>query len=95
MALVDPNAEILPENRFYRVVTRDGATSTGRLLNLDTYQVLMIDGKEKLRSFYRSELREHGFVKGSPMPSYRDTLSPQELADVAAYLIALKGVAAQ
>src|SRR5687768_3481161 len=50
-SLVDPDVEILPENRTYRVVTRDGANITGRLLNHDTYQVLMRDQKDQLRSF--------------------------------------------
>jgi putative heme-binding domain-containing protein len=94
-SLLDPDAEILPENRFYRVITRDGVTIAGRLLNLDTFQVLMLDPEEQLRSFYRSELREHGFIKGSKMPSYREKLSRQELADVLAYLSTLKGVAAE
>jgi putative heme-binding domain-containing protein len=94
-ALLDPSAEILPENRSYRVVTRDSATITGRLLNLDTYQVLMIDSKEQLRSFDRAELGEQGFIKASPMPSYRDKLSPQEQADVIAYLRTLKGLTPQ
>lgn len=94
-SLLDPNAEILPEGRFYRVVTREGAAITGRLLNLDTYQIQMMDPKDQLRSFDKSELREHGFVKGSTMPSYRDRLSPQELVDVIAYLGTLKGVTPQ
>jgi len=94
-ALLDPDAEILPENRRYRVVTRDGVTTVGRLLNHDTFQVLMRDTKDQLRSFQKADLREHGFVEGSPMPSYRMTLSPQELADVIAYLSTLKGVVAQ
>lgn len=92
-SLVDPAAEILPENRFYRVVTRDGASVTGRLLNHDTFQVLMLDPKEQLRTFLKTDLREHQFVDGSTMPSYRSTLSRQELADVIAYLTTLKGVA--
>ena len=94
-SLVDPDAEILPENRFYRVVTRDGVTTTGRLLNHDTFQVLMRDTKDQLRSFSKSDLREHGFVEKSPMPSFRTTLSLQELADVIAYLGTLKGVVAE
>jgi putative heme-binding domain-containing protein len=91
-SLVDPSAEILPENRFYRVVTRDGTTITGRLLNHDTFDVLMLDSKEQLRTFPKTDLREHRFVEGSTMPSYRSTLSPQELSDVIAYLTTLKGV---
>jgi putative heme-binding domain-containing protein len=94
-SLVDPDAEVLPENRSYRVVTRDGTAITGRLLNHDTFQVLMRDQKDQLRSFNKAELREHGFVAASPMPSYRSTLSGEELADVVAYLASLKGVVAQ
>jgi mono/diheme cytochrome c family protein len=37
----------------------------------------------------KADLREHGFVD-SPMPSYRDTLSQQEIADVVSYLLTLK-----
>jgi len=94
-SLLNPNAEILPENRFYRVVPRDGAPVTGRLLNLDTYQVMMLDPKEQLRTFSKADLREHGFADGSAMPSYRSTLSRQELADVIAYLLSLKGITTQ
>jgi putative heme-binding domain-containing protein len=94
-SLVDADAEILPENRRYRVVTRDGTIISGRILNHDTFQVLMMDAKEQLRSFDKSELREHGFVKASAMPSYRAKLTPQELADVVAYLMTLKGVSPQ
>lgn len=94
-SLVDPNAEILPENRRYRVVTRDGTTISGRILNHDTFQVLMMDAKEQLRSFNKSDLRDHAFVKESGMPSYREKLTAQELADVVAYLSTLKGVAPQ
>ena len=94
-SLVDPNAEILPENRTYRVVMRDGTAIVGRLMNHDTFMVLMRDAKDQLRTFQKSELRELGFVKESPMPSYRTTLSSQELADVIAYLGTLKGVVAE
>jgi putative heme-binding domain-containing protein len=94
-SLLDPNAEILPENRFYRIVTRDGTAVTGRLLNLDTFQVMMLDPKEQLRTFAKSDLREHGFADGSIMPSFRSTLSRQELADVIAYLLTLKGITPQ
>ena len=92
-SLIDPAAEILPENRFYRVVTREGTIISGRILNHDTFHVLMMDAKEQLRSFDKSDLREHGFAKESGMPSYRETLTAQERADVIAYLMTLKGVA--
>ena len=52
----------------------------------------ILDSKERLVSLQRSDLRESGFVNESPMPSYRGKLSTQELADVVAYLLSLKGI---
>jgi len=91
-SILDPDAEVLEANRFYRVVTRDGTTVTGRLLNRDTFSVQLLDSKEQIRSFMISNLREHGFVDKSPMPSYKDRLTPQEVADVVSYLGTLKGI---
>ena len=88
-SILDPAATVMGANRSYRVVTTDGATITGRLLSHDTFTVQMIDTTERLRSFVKADLREHGFVD-SPMPSYRDTLSQQEIADVVSYLLTLK-----
>jgi putative heme-binding domain-containing protein len=90
-SLLDPGKEIFYTNRTYRVVTKSGQTITGRLLNLDSFTVLMLDGKEQLRSFDKSTLRDFGIVDASPMPSYKDTLNAQELADVVSYLVSLKG----
>lgn len=93
--LVDPGAVVRPENRRFRVVTRDGATTVGRLLNHDTFAVLLMDDKEQLRSFVKANLRSADFVLESPMPSYRDRLNAEELADVVRYLASLKGVQPQ
>ncbi len=90
-SILDPNKEILSTNRTYRVVLKDGSTVTGRLLNLDSFTVQMLDSKEQLRSFEKSTLRDYGFVDKSPMPSYRGKLTDQELADVVSYLVSLKG----
>jgi putative heme-binding domain-containing protein len=90
-SIVDPNKEILAQNRTYRVVLKNGATVTGRLLNLDTFTVQLLDSKERLRSFEKADLRSYAFVDTSPMPSYRQTLSTQDLADVVSYLVSLKG----
>lgn len=91
-SLLEPNAEIDPQNRFYRVVTPDGTTITGRLMNHDTFSVQLIDSKEQLRAFQKSELREYGFVKNSLMPSYRGKLTSDEIKDLIAYLSSLKGI---
>lgn len=89
-SLVEPAADIQPTARFYRVVMKDGTVVTGRMLSHDTFTVQMLDTQQRLRSFAKSELREHGFAD-SPMPSYRDRLTAQELSDVVSYLISLNG----
>jgi putative heme-binding domain-containing protein len=89
-SLEDPGAEIQPANRTYRVVTRDGTTVTGRLLNHDTYTVQLMDSKQQLRSFATTALREYGLVDASPMPSYRYKLTASEMVDLVKYLVSLR-----
>jgi len=89
-SIVDPDAEVLATSRFYRVMTADGATVTGRLLNLDSYSVQILDTHEMLRSFEKSAVRSYGFADHSPMPSYREKLSAEELADLVSYLKTLR-----
>jgi mono/diheme cytochrome c family protein len=89
-SLLDPQAEVQAANRFYRVVTNGGEEVAGRLLNHDTYTVQLLDSDERLRSFRKANLREHGFAN-TPMPSYRDKLSEQEIADLVSYLAARGG----
>jgi cytochrome c oxidase cbb3-type subunit III len=91
-SVLDPDAEVLPQNRSYRVTTKSGETITGRLLNVDTFTVQILDSRERLLSFPKTSLKEWVFIDKSPMPSYRDKLSSQELADLIAYLVSLKGV---
>ena len=90
LSLLDPQAEVLPENRFYTVIPKDGVPITGRLLNHDTFTVQLIDGDERLRSFSKADLLDHGFAD-SPMPSVRDELDSQERADIVSYLVSLRG----
>lgn len=90
--LLDPSANILPVNRSVRAVTRDGRKVTGRRLNEDTYSVQIMDEGERLMSFDKQSLREYEVIMSSSMPSYKDTLSAQEIADVVAYLLSLKGL---
>lgn len=89
-ALLEPNAEVMPANRFYEVVPKRGEPVTGRLLNHDTFTVQLMDEQERLRSFRKAELEDFGFV-ASPMPSYRDELDAGALADVVSFLTTLRG----
>jgi putative heme-binding domain-containing protein len=90
-SLTDPSTQMMPINRPVRAVTRDGKVINGRRLNEDTYTVQLLDDQEKLVSLTKADLREFTIFTVSPMPSYRNTLTDAELADVVAYLLSLKG----
>src|SRR6266705_820534 len=50
-SLLDPNPEVSPQYRQYRVITLDGATVTGKILNQDIASIQMLDSSDRLRSF--------------------------------------------
>ena len=90
-SLVDPTSQMMPINRPVRVVTKDGSVINGRRLNEDTYSLQLIDERARLHSIMKADVREFTISKTSPMPSATATLSPDEIADVIAYLLSLKG----
>jgi putative heme-binding domain-containing protein len=98
--ILEPDSEVAPANRFVRVVTKDGTTVIGRLLNHDNFSVQLLEVSRaapegKLRAFMKSDLREFTVITKSQMPSYKGTLETQEVADVVAYLLTLKGIGGQ
>ena len=90
-SLIDPNSQMMPINRPVRAVTRDGKVINGRRLNEDTYTVQLMDDQERLVSLAKADLRDYTILKTSLMPSYKDTLGADDLADLVAYLLSLKG----
>ena len=90
-SILDPTGSMRPINRPVQLMTADGTRVVGRRLNEDTYTVQLIDQQERLRSFDKADLREFTVLTESPMPAYGDQLSTQELADLLAYLVSLKG----
>src|SRR5262249_51373255 len=88
-SILDPNAVVLVQNRYVRLTLKDGKVVTGKLLNVDTFAVQIFDSNETLSNIPKTNVRD--MVMTSPMPSYRDKLSTQELADVVSYLMSLKG----
>jgi cytochrome c oxidase cbb3-type subunit 3 len=90
-SLIDPTGSMLPINRPVRAVTTDGRVFTGRRLNEDTYTVQIMSDDGQLISFVKSELRQWSVGMTSPMPSFKDTLTPGELIDLVAYVSSLKG----
>jgi putative heme-binding domain-containing protein len=90
-SLLDPTSQMMPINRPVRLVMKDGTVINGRRLNEDTYTVQVIDDRERLRSVMKADVKEFTIAKTSPMPSYKGTLTSEELADLLGYLLSLKG----
>ena len=89
-SILDPDADIKPNNRTFRAVMRDGATVTGRVINRDSFSFQVIDSKERLLMLDKADLREFSFSDKSAMPSFKDKLAPGEVADLVTYLMSLK-----
>lgn len=91
-SLLEPTAAMWPINRPVRLVTSDGREIKGRRLNEDTYTVQVIDDKERLLSFDKVTLKTYEIGKTSPMPSLEKTFTAEEVSDLVAYLLSLKGL---
>ena len=90
-AILDPSAAIAPDFQQVRVVPASGPPVVGRLLNQDTFSVQLLDANERLRSFDKAKVRAVTLIKTSPMPAYRNTLTPQDVVDLVAYVRTLGG----
>ncbi len=88
--LVTPDEWKVPAHRAVRLVTSEGKVITGRHLNEDTHTIQLMDSTDHLVSLEKSSLREYRSDADFVMPAYDGVLTPDELADVLAYLVSLK-----
>jgi putative heme-binding domain-containing protein len=89
-SMLDPDAEIQPDNRTFKAVTRDGTAITGRVINEDPFFLQIIDSHGRLIQLEIANLKEYSFSDKSGMPSFKGKLTTQEIADLVTYLISLK-----
>ena len=89
--LLDADAGLLPINRPVRAVTRSGDVIEGRRLNEDTFTVQLITTDDRLVSLDKSALREYTIGTESAHADYGAMFNEQEIADLLAYLLSLKG----
>jgi putative heme-binding domain-containing protein len=105
-AIVEPEGAIFDSFGAYRwtifipdnyllvdLTTTAGERVTGSRMNEDAFSIQVRDGAGRIRSFLKSELA--GLRKDwgkSPMPSYKEILSREELDQIVAYLSSLRGL---
>ncbi len=94
-ALVSPGKELAPQNRSVRLVTLDGKTVVGKLLNQDAFSVQLIDASGHLLTFERANLREFTIITANSMPSYANKMASENLSLLVKYLETLTGTSQQ
>lgn len=92
IAVYRPGTSIADNFLQVRVVTNDGKRIKGVRVNEDTFTIQLREASGRVHSFFKSELSElHKDWGKSPMPSYRSVFSKEELDDVVAFLLSLRG----
>jgi putative heme-binding domain-containing protein len=102
-ALTDPNADVpqsfsrngengFPANFLYvRVITKDGRDISGVRINEDTFSIQLRQSTGAVFSFFKDEVQLDKTWGKSPMPSYADAFSKEELDDLVAFMVSLRG----
>ena len=89
-SLTTPSKATQPINRPVTIVTKDGRTITGRRYDEDTFSVRLIDSQERLLSIQKSDISRYN-VDTTDMPSYQSETTDDQISDLLAYLVSLKG----
>jgi putative heme-binding domain-containing protein len=78
------------------LVTRDGERIRGVKKNEDEFSIQIMDARERLQGYLKSDLTEFTIDKQSLMPVYGpDRLDDRDLDDLLRYLTSLRGAATQ
>jgi cytochrome c oxidase cbb3-type subunit III len=89
-SILQPNAHVAREYWLGEAVLENGATSSGFVMNEDTYYVQMLTRDKGLVTLPRKDFRKFEVRKHSIMPSYTGKLTDAEVTDLIAYLWTLQ-----
>jgi putative heme-binding domain-containing protein len=89
--LIEPAKELAGGFAIVQLTMQGGQKLSGVRMNEDTWSIQVRDMSNKLHSFWKHELADLKVEQKTLMPSYRDSLSPQELNDIVAYLTQMRG----
>jgi len=91
-SILKPDEDVTPGYATVTVVTRDGKTIAGVEKSYDNFSAQLVDLSGKYYSFLRDEVSSMKREPRSLMPStYGQSLSANEINDVLAYLVSLRG----
>jgi putative heme-binding domain-containing protein len=91
-SLLEPETDLAEQFLYLRVTAKDGKSYSGVRLNEDTFSIQMMDMAENIRAFWKHELKQVVEMKGkTPMPSYKSTLTKEQIDDLVAFLVTLRG----
>ncbi len=80
------------EYAMYRAVEKDGHVVEGIRMSEDSFTITLKDATGKFHGLRKPDLRSLEKEPGkSIMPSFKDTLTAEQLDDLVAYLLTLKG----
>jgi cytochrome c oxidase cbb3-type subunit III len=89
-SILEPGADVQP--RYWVAKFKDGAGKAveGFVMNEDTYTVQLMDMNEQLHSYEKAAIKDYRVEKTSKMPSYKESLTGEQLNDLVAYLASLR-----
>lgn len=86
-----PSEWVPPGYETVTVVAKDGSKIRGVKKNEDPFSIQVMDVRERLQGFLRSDLRDVTYESDSLMPTYGpDRLSDSDLNDIVGYLKTLR-----
>ena len=80
------------EYAMYRAVEKDGHVVEGIRMSEDSFTITLKDATGKFHGLWKPDLRSLERESGKNiMPSFKDTLTAEQMDDLVAYLLTLKG----
>jgi putative heme-binding domain-containing protein len=88
-----PSEWMAPAFETVTLVTRDGTRIRGTKKNEDVFSIQLMDVRERIQGYLKSDLKEVIYEKESLMPAFTaQRLSDADLNDLVGYLSSLRGL---
>jgi putative heme-binding domain-containing protein len=87
-----PSEWLAPGYETVTLVTKDGQRIRGTKKNEDVFSIQLMDQRERIQGYLKSELKDVIYEKESLMPVFTgERLNDRDLTDVVGYLTSLRG----